>query len=176
MTEGLSKGPEQQPIEIEVGELSDWQAYRDIRTEAVTKNPEAYGATLEKISARKDKEWQGDLLEKERFYVFAKKDGSLTGAVSMAGSFKAEKKVWRVIAVYTRPEFRGKGLSEKVIRKILEEIKKRGGTRATLNVTLRTEQDPARAMYAKLGFKEVGTSLDKGEVISDMELDLSSTE
>ena len=57
---------------------------------------------------------------------------------------------------------------------MLEEIKKRGGDFATLNVTERPEQESARKLYTKLGFVEIGKEEDAGDFILVMRKDLNA--
>lgn len=52
------------------------------------------------------------------------------------------------------PDFRGRGLGEEVLSRILELIQKRGGKEVILEV--RPTNMPARMLYAKFGFKVVG--------------------
>ncbi len=160
-------------IKIEVAKSEDWEVYRNIRIEALTKNPEAFGSTLAEALSKPDEYWQSRLAREDLFIVLARADNSLEGAKSITGA-RIEEGVWKIIAVYTRPEFRRQGLAEKVLREVLNEIKRRGGSKVTLNVTARTEQEAARAVYKKLGFKEVEMCVDEGENIYKMELDLEN--
>lgn len=52
------------------------------------------------------------------------------------------------------PDFRGRGLGEEVLSRILELIQKRGGKEVILEV--RPTNMPARMLYAKFGFKVAG--------------------
>ena len=146
---------EQASITVEIAQESDWEVFKDIRIEALTKNPEAFGSSLEEALKRTSDEWQEDLSNDPHFFVLAKADTSPQGAKSMAGAYKREAGRWRLVGVYTRPEFRKSGLAEQVLNKILEEIKKRGGVKVQLGVMKGPKQEAARTMYKKFNFKEI---------------------
>ncbi|MBI5139523.1 GNAT family N-acetyltransferase [Candidatus Nomurabacteria bacterium] len=148
-------GQEQLEVRVEVAKPEDLEAYKNIRIESVTLNPEAFGLTLERALSKTDDDWRAELSGDKKFFVLAVSGTDVKNAKSIAGAFKGlEEGVWRVIAVYTKPEFRKRGISERVLSKVLEEISKRGGLKAVLTVTDRPEQEAARALYKKLGFKE----------------------
>jgi ribosomal-protein-alanine N-acetyltransferase len=52
------------------------------------------------------------------------------------------------------PDYRGRGLGEEVLSRILDLIQKRGGKEVILEV--RPTNMPARLLYTKFGFKAVG--------------------
>jgi len=72
--------------------------------------------------------------------------------VASAGAFYGEEKdVWVIVGVYTKPEYRKRGLSKKLIEQVIEMLK-RGIKRVILYVN--SKQEPAIALYTKLGFKQ----------------------
>jgi [ribosomal protein S18]-alanine N-acetyltransferase len=56
--------------------------------------------------------------------------------------------------VAVRPEFRGRGMGTAVMRHVLEEARRLGARRATLEV--RASNDGARRLYERLGFYVAG--------------------
>ena len=56
------------------------------------------------------------------------------------------------IAVH--PDFRRRGIAEELVMKLVEELKVRGNHSLMLEV--RVSNDPARNLYEKLGFQQVG--------------------
>jgi GNAT superfamily N-acetyltransferase len=154
MIEDPFKNQESATIKIEIATAKDWERYKDIRLEALTVNPEAFGSTLESTSKRTTEEWQLSLSRKDVFMVLASINESLKGAKSIAGA-RITEDGWLLIAVYTRPDSRGQGLSEKVLNTVLEEVKRRGGDKVSLYVTRKPEQESARKLYKKIGFSEV---------------------
>jgi len=160
-------------VSIEIAQMSDWEAFRDIRLDSLAVNPEAFRTKLENAIERTPEQWQADLSSDKIFYVLAKANSALNRAESVAGAVKEKEGIWLLVSVYTRPNYRKKGISEKVLSKTLEEIKNRGGTKATLFVHQGQKQDAARNLYKKLGFKEMESG--KYHDRDFMTLDLDTT-
>ncbi len=70
--------------------------------------------------------------------------------ISMAGKRLSPEPFTEISAVCTHPDFLGKGLSAKVIQRVIEEIRAEGKT-PFLHVY--PENTPAIKVYSKLGFK-----------------------
>jgi ribosomal protein S18 acetylase RimI-like enzyme len=66
---------------------------------------------------------------------------------------------WVIDSVATLPEHRRKGVSEKLLRAILEKGKRRGHSKAQVNMYIGNE--PALKLYRKLGFEIVEETLDE---------------
>jgi len=56
--------------------------------------------------------------------------------------------------VAVHPDYRRKGIAEKLVMELVEALKKRDSRCLTLEV--RASNEPARALYEKLGFVQVG--------------------
>ena len=56
--------------------------------------------------------------------------------------------------VAVHPDYRRKGIAEKLVTELVEALKKRDSRCLTLEV--RASNEPARALYEKLGFVQVG--------------------
>jgi ribosomal protein S18 acetylase RimI-like enzyme len=156
-------------IEIAVP-IIDWEAYRNIRLDALTKYPEAFGSTLKEAMTKTNQEWMAELSNDKRFTVLAKIDSSMFGAKSIASAKDKGEGIWHIIGVYTRPNFLRRGIAEKVVTKVLEEIKRRGGNTATLNVMRGEKQEAARKMYQKMGFTELKAKLGAGSYFMGKDL------
>lgn len=59
-----------------------------------------------------------------------------------------------VMNVAVHPDFRRRGTAEALVMALCADLKERGSVSLTLEV--RTSNDPARALYEKLGFEQVG--------------------
>lgn len=110
MSDQFNKPPDKQEyvnISVGVATPGDWEALRDIRIDAVTVNPEAFGMTLEEASKKTAEDWQNYLSSKGKFFVLAKTDTSPTGAKSITGAYilKDEEGTWRVISASSRKTF-----------------------------------------------------------------------
>ncbi len=164
---------EQEPVRMFLAGPDDWEIYKDIRIDALENNPEAFGAILDRLRTKSEQDLREDLIRDYQFYILAKSSTNQKQAQAIAGAYKKELgNGWQVIAVYTRPEFRRLGMSEKIIQEVLREIKKRGGTHVSLNVTNMPEQAPARQLYEKLGFQRVKDDMSAGQFYVVMEKDL----
>ena len=143
-------------IEIELAKPEDLEAYRTIWMDALEKNPEAFQSRLEVTRKKVEADWKTDLENSKRILVFAKAGSSQECIKSIASAVDQSAGVWLISRVYTRPEFRRQGLSEKVLKRVLEEVKKRGGVKAKLTVRNGPNQEAARYVYReKLGFKDI---------------------
>ena len=168
------KPTQEQPVRIELAKPEDWQAYKNIWLDALKKSPEAFQSSLEKFEKRSDEAWQADLKNDKRIFVFAKTDSTFNGIKSIASAIDEQTGAWLISRVYTRPDFRGQSLSEKVLKEVLEEVKKRGGIKARLTVRNGPKQEPARDVYRrKLGFKDIAPWNDSIENSSFLEKDLN---
>ena len=156
MNEDFLKNKEGISIKVEVIGPEDWNEYRDIWLEALEQDPQAFAASLKLESRKTEEDWRGELLKDEEFCILAK-SGSLP--VSMVDVREQKKGFWHVVSFYTKGDFRKKGIGEEVIKKVLEEIKKKGGKKVTLVVNTGKEQDGAFRLYEKLGFKTESTSM-----------------
>ena len=56
--------------------------------------------------------------------------------------------------VAVHPDFRRRGIAEALVMALCADLKERGSVSLTLEV--RASNDPARALYEKLGFEQVG--------------------
>ena len=56
--------------------------------------------------------------------------------------------------IAAHPDFRRRGIAEELVMKLVEELKVRGNHSLMLEV--RVSNDPARNLYEKLGFQQVG--------------------
>jgi ribosomal protein S18 acetylase RimI-like enzyme len=131
---------------------ADWQEYKKIRLEALKNEPQAFGSSYNRESERTESEWQNKLAKSEdlngtSFSYAALREGVF---VAIGGAYQDNNKQWNIIAVYTKKEFRGQGLGQKVFESIINELKARKIKKAYLCVN--TLQVAAQALYKKNGF------------------------
>lgn len=98
----------------------DWQAYRDLRLEALRYAPTAFGMAYETEAAKDDAYWQERIAKTlhsdiQAMFV-ADHDGILVG---MMGMYRDDLPKLRhaatLIAVYVRPVARGQGITDRLI-------------------------------------------------------------
>lgn len=142
----------------------DWQKLRDIRLSALKTDPQAFGGNFDEEVNRQEPEWRKRLENSERFSVAIEENNAL---VSLAGAIKnKEDGKWMLVAVYTRPEARGRGYSQELTQFVIEEVKKRGASE--IKLTVNVDQKDAVHVYEKAGFKIIETK--KGEKMGDGKL------
>ncbi len=92
-----------------------------------------------------------DALDRD-YYLFlkAEADGVLAGYCGYQRSFE----IADITNVTVKPEFRRQGIARRMLRELMQEGRKRGVERFTLEV--RRSNEPAIALYNSLGFYEEG--------------------
>jgi len=160
MNENIFKNKQERFAEIKIATVEDVQYYKNIRIEAIETDPDAFDLSPEKVTEEKnrsDKEWKGDLADKNQFTVLLKYNGDAKG---MAKGINRGKGFWALRAVYVTPDFRksvtGSSVAEEMVQEVLNEIKKRKGKIVRLGV--RIGRDSAVKIYEKLGFRELSES------------------
>jgi GNAT superfamily N-acetyltransferase len=148
---------ENAPIEIVTLSPNEWQAYRQLRLEALQDSPQAFGTSYQEQLARPDSYWQTRLadaaLGEKSWLRFARSGGQLVG---MMGAFcgRSDDQTVRdeatIIAVYVSPAWRGRGISTLLMQAILDVLKENGIRRAHLGVN--GQQAAAVNLYLRFGF------------------------
>ncbi len=147
---------------------SRWQEYKALRILAVTESPEAFSKTPAEEEKRTDEMWKSRLekdVTKNMFRMyFAESAGKLVCMINI--NFHRDEKIkhiGEIGSVYVIPEFRGKGISKKLLEEAIsfakQEVKIR---KVVLEVTV--TQIAAVSLYEKLGFRNVGVLKDELKV------------
>lgn len=84
------------------------------------------------------------------FWLVAEEDGKVAGYVGSQTVMDESD----MMNVAVHPDYRRKGIAEKLVTELVEALKKRDSRCLTLEV--RASNEPARALYGKLGFVQVG--------------------
>ena len=143
----------------------DWQEYKKIRLEALKKEPQAFGSSYAKEKVRSENEWKDKLVKSENsnslsFYYAVSKENKF---VAIGGAYQDANKQWNIIAIYTKKEFRGQGLGQKIFQSIIDEIKSRKIKKVYLCVNV--SQTAAQELYKKNGFRN--TQIIKNQILGD---------
>lgn len=144
---------EDQALEIIQLRADEWPLYKQIRVEAVTDSPQAFGSNREQQLAHPDSFWQQRLEDAGRgerqWLLFARLGADLVG---MIGAYRDENdpREATVISVYVTPAARGKGISHRLMRAILDELRKAAVHKVWIGVNI--EQKAALHLYQKTGF------------------------
>ena len=133
-------------------EPSDAALYRDIRLEALKRNPEAFGSTFERENAQPLSWFEATIVRADIFGAFL--DGALVGIAGYAaqeGSKQAHKGLlW---AMYVGTAARNSGLGKRLVAAVLDHAR---GRVEMVQLTVVSENEAARRLYSAMGFVEYG--------------------
>ena len=87
----------------------DLETWQDVRLRSLADAPEAFGSTLERELAFTDEDWRARLRPPAVLVL----DGER--AVGLGGGFEVRPGVIIVVAMWLEPEWRGRGLSRRVL-------------------------------------------------------------
>ena len=131
---------------------SDAALYREIRLEALRKNPEAFGSTFEIESAQPLAWFEAVVARADIFGAFL--DDVLVGIAGYAaqeGSKRAHKaQLW---GMYVRAAGRNLGLGERLVAAVLDHAR---GRVEAVQLTVVSDNAAARRLYDAMGFVEYG--------------------
>jgi len=131
---------------------SDAALYREIRLEALKRNPEAFGSTFESENAQPLSWFEAVVVRADIFGAFL--DGALVGIAGYAvqeGSKQAHKALlW---GMYVRAAGRNLGLGERLVAAVLDHAR---GHVEIVQLTVVSENVAARRLYGAMGFVEYG--------------------
>ncbi|MGH7045969.1 MAG: GNAT family N-acetyltransferase [Stellaceae bacterium] len=130
----------------------DVARYRQIRLDALKHDPDWFGSTFETESSEPP-QWFADRLE--RAAVFGAEDREellgIAGFFAREGRKEAHKGVlW---GMYVRPKARTSGIGRRLVEAVIEHARKNV---EVLQLTVVKGNEPARRLYASLGFVEYG--------------------
>jgi GNAT superfamily N-acetyltransferase len=139
-------------VEVRRVRVEEWEALRDIRLRALADAPDAFATTLELASTRPERwwlDWAARSAECADQAMFLAWEGA--GApIGIGGAF-AENDRWIVVAMWSAPEARGRGVG----RALLEAaVSFASPHEAFLSVT--EGNDAARRLYERGGFANTG--------------------
>ena len=133
----------------------DAASFRAIRLEAVKANPEALGSTFE-LEDKLDVTWFAGRLE-DSHVMGAFQDGELVGTAGFSiqqGQKNAHK--GRLWGMYVRPSARNLGVGRLLLGAVLDVARENV---ELIQLSVVTENRPARKLYESAGFLEFGIEL-----------------
>jgi GNAT superfamily N-acetyltransferase len=131
---------------------ADAALYRDIRLEALSAHPEAFGSSHEYEAAQPLSWFSARLADSSVLGAF--RDAELVGIVGLAiqqGQKKAHKGM--IVGMYVQPDARRAGTGRLLMEAIIEIARRRV---ELVQLTVVRDNEQARRLYAGLGFDEYG--------------------
>jgi RimJ/RimL family protein N-acetyltransferase len=139
-------------LQIRRLKTSDAALYRDIRLEALTGNPEAFGSTFERENAQPLSWFEAAVGRADIFGAFL--DGTLAGIAGYAAR-ESSKQAHKALlwGMYVRPAARNMGIGKRLVAAVLDHAR---GRAEMVQLTVVSENEAARRLYSALGFVEYG--------------------
>ncbi len=140
---------------------ADLETYRDIRLEGLRLSPEAFGSSYEDEVARPAADFLGRLSQRPGAMFGAFLDGDrgdeiLAGTIGCyaEASIKTAHKLF-LVGMYVHPAYRRNGLGAKLVERVLIHARSIGGI-AVVQLGVACDNQPAPALYERMGFKVYG--------------------
>ena len=137
---------------VRVAGPDDWATWRDLRLRALQDSPSAFGSTYERERAFDEATWRERMRGHDGVSVLAWLDGT---AVGMGGGFQDLPGFLHVVAMWTDPAYRRRGLSILVLDVVVDRALA-AGRRVVLDVA--RGNPAARRAYERSGFTPTGES------------------
>jgi len=155
-------------IEIIVATPDDWQLARDIRLEALLRDPQAFGSTYAESIGRTEDEWRAWVSRPGVTLLLARARQGGVGIVGgLRGDVTGDASVAWVVSMYVTSSYRQRGVGRRLLQSILADLESDPElSRAILHVS--RGQLPAQRLYTSLGFVPVGE--EDGEIIMERPL------
>ena len=131
----------------------DWEAFRDIRLEALRDAPEAFGSTHRREAAFVEADWQRRIARGGNFLGYLP-EASATEPAGLIGGYQEDPETVELVSMYVRPRARGRGVGEALIATVIDWAEARNATSVHLWVT--ETNKPARLLYERCGFVLTG--------------------
>jgi GNAT superfamily N-acetyltransferase len=131
----------------------DWEQWRDVRLRALAEAPVAFGSTLTREEAFDEADWR-EGLDDDGPRVLVTVDGQ---SAAIGGAFLETAEdgslALHVIAMWTDPAWRGRGLAARVLTALVEWAAPRG---LALVLDVAIDNVAARHAYEAFGFTATG--------------------
>lgn len=135
--------------EVRTLHSDEWEVWRTLRLRSLADSPDAFGSTLEREQAFTEADWR-DRLESVPVVAFV--EGT---PAAMGGGYRIRPGWVQVVAMWTDPVFRGRGLARLVLAEIVRTARAEN-RRLVLDVA--HGNSAARTAYEQFGFVATGRS------------------
>lgn len=131
----------------------DAARYREIRLEGLRVSPEAFGNTFELENARPIELFADRIRDSETMGAF--EGAEILGVAGLrTNQGPKESHKGMLVGMYVRPQARNRGVGRRLVEAVIEVARTRGVELLQLAVV--SDNEPARRLYARLGFVEYG--------------------
>ena len=130
--------------------ITDWQALREIRLQALRDAPYAFSSTHAGEAAFADDEWHRRAARDGSFLAFLPE----VSPAGLGGGYLAAPDTVELISMFVRPQARGRGVGEAIIEAVAGWAIQQGAVTVHLWVT--ETNKPARMLYERCGFTVTG--------------------
>jgi ribosomal protein S18 acetylase RimI-like enzyme len=143
-------------VQITKLKSTDWQVFKRLWLEALKNDPTAFYNIYEEKVLDPDWQWQEKFSEIYPNYFFAMEKGQPVGFTGYYINPRTKTRhVAEVVRVYVSPNYRHRGLGNKLLNAVISEIKRQSQI-TKINIHVVSSQIPAIQLYSSLGFKQVG--------------------
>jgi GNAT superfamily N-acetyltransferase len=131
--------------------LGDERILREVRLQALSDEPDAFGSTYEREVARTTADWQGWMSPGVAFILYEP-----AGARGMVSGLRdeADLEVVHLMAMWVHPKIRGSGGADELVEAVIAWAQSEGAKRVRLKVI--QGNDRARRFYERMGFRATG--------------------
>jgi GNAT superfamily N-acetyltransferase len=126
--------------------ITDWQALREIRLQALRDAPYAFSSTHAREAAFGDDEWHRRATRHGSFLAFLPE----VSPAGLGGGYLEAPDTVELISMFVRPRARGRGVGEAIIEAVIGWAIQKEATTVHLWVT--ETNKPARMLYERCGF------------------------
>jgi GNAT superfamily N-acetyltransferase len=128
---------------------ADWQAWRDIRLQALRDAPDAFSSTYAEQIKLGEAYWRQRVEDGGLFLAWIPEVNASEPA-GMAGGYQAAPGTVELISMFVRPQVRGRGVGEALIDAVIGWARERDAASVHLWVTETNSR--ARLLYERRGF------------------------
>jgi ribosomal protein S18 acetylase RimI-like enzyme len=138
-------------IEVQYLGADDWRLWRQLRLEALTESPAAFGETLARWTGTGDTEerWRARF-SSVPLNVVLRLDGAPAG---MVGAWVGADDIVELISMWVAPFARGSGVADAAVRAVLSWADPR-----EVVLSVKVDNAAATALYQRHGFVDAGPS------------------
>lgn len=131
--------------------LGDEPILREVRLQALSNEPDAFGSTHEREVARTSADWQGWMAPGVAFIL---EESAIARGMVAGVRDESEPAVVHLMAMWVHPNIRGSGGADELVAAVIAWTRSVGAKLVRLKVI--QGNDRARGFYERMGFRTTG--------------------